>query len=116
MLNFGSQPEEARCHINKFVEETTKGNIKDFLPPKYITPDTIYVLVNAAFFKGDWASPFQKDATKKKYFYQNIHTPVYVEMMQQEGYFNYGMSSYINHKFYAQVKAVDQLINNFCFK
>lgn len=100
VLNFGSKPEEARCHINKFVEETTKGIIKDLLPPGYITPDIISVLVNAVFFKGEWTSPFKKEATEKKFFYKNIHTPVHVEMMKQEGYFNYGMVSHINHKFY----------------
>lgn len=101
VLNFASEPEEARCHINKFVEETTKGIIKVLLPPKYITRNTIAVLVNAAFFKGDWASPFEKKLTKKKFFYNNIHTPVYVGMMEQEGFFNYGMVSHINYKFYA---------------
>lgn len=101
VLNFESKPEEARCHINKFVEETTKGIIKDLLSPKHITRNTIAVLVNAAFFQGDWASPFQKEATKKKFFHKNIHTPVYVEMMEQEGFFKYGMVTYINHKFHA---------------
>lgn len=91
VLNFESKPEEARCYINKFVEKTTKGIIKDLLPPKYITPKTISVLVNTAFFKGDWTSPFQREATKKKFFYKNIHTPVYVEMMKQQGFYKYGI-------------------------
>ncbi|XP_031628732.1 serine protease inhibitor 88Ea-like isoform X2 [Contarinia nasturtii] len=99
VLNFESKPEEARCHINKFVEETTKGIIKDLLPPEYITHDTISVLVNAAFFKGDWASPFKKEATKKNFFYKNIHTPVYVEMMEQIGFFNYGVIHELNTQF-----------------
>lgn len=95
-MNFNSEPEEARRHINKFVEETTKNVIKEFLPPKYITPQTIAVMVNAAFFKGDWKSKFEKQHTEKTYFYKNNHKPVYVDMMIQTNYFNYGMIFNIN--------------------
>lgn len=73
VINFRSEPEEARCRINKFVEETTKGIVKDFLPPEFIAYK-LYVLVNAVFFKGDWASPIQKRATKKEIFHKSIHT------------------------------------------
>lgn len=92
-LDFKSKPEECRRHINKFVEEKTRNIIKDFIAPKYITSRTIAVLVNAAYFKSEWASKFKKENTKEEIFHINTHTSVHVEMMEQKGYFNYGMSS-----------------------
>lgn len=94
VLDFVFKPEEARSHINKFVLETTKGIIKEFLPPNYITPRTVAVLVNAAFFKGDWKTKFNKQYTEEALFYKDIHTPVPVEMMKQFDYFT--VRSYIN--------------------
>lgn len=94
VLNFGSEPEESRCHINKFVKETTKDIIKEFLPPNYITPQTIAVLVNAAFFKGLWNEKFRKEDTKQEFFYKDIDTPISVEMMKQSGRFNKGIIFY----------------------
>lgn len=68
VLDFVSKPEEARAHINKFVQETTKDIIKEFLLPYSITPKTVEVLVNAAYFKGDWKSKFDKQITEKALF------------------------------------------------
>lgn len=91
VLNFASEPEEARNQINQFVEEVTKDNIKDLLPPGSISHDTNVVLANAAYFKGNWASKFDKEDTQKKIFYEHSRMPVYVDMMRQRGNFNYGM-------------------------
>lgn len=84
MLNFTCEPE-------KFIEETTNDYIKVFLPPNSITPFTEVVLVNTAFFEGIWKSKFRKSFTQKKIFYKNGHQPVYIDMMGQKGFFNYGM-------------------------
>lgn len=92
LLDFASQPEEARSQINKFVEDATKDNIKDLIPPGSIGTDTNVVLANAAFFKGNWASKFDKEDTEKKIFYEHSRMPVYVDMMRQRGNFNYGMA------------------------
>lgn len=51
-LNFKDEPEESRLHINKFVEQVTKDNIKDLLIPGAITSATNVVVANAAYFKG----------------------------------------------------------------
>lgn len=91
MLNFESKPEESRCHINKFVEDNTKNIIKDFIPPFYITSDTIAVLVNAVFFKSEWQSKFKKEKTKNEIFHINNHKTVDVAMMRQVERFYYGM-------------------------
>lgn len=89
-LDFGADPEKSRLQINRFVEEATKENIKNLLTPGSISGDTTVVLANAAFFKGNWASKFDKEETQKKIFYEHSRMPVYVDMMRQKGNFNYG--------------------------
>lgn len=91
MLNF-TEFNATRVHINKFVEETTRDRIKDFLPPGSIDPATRVVLVNAVFFKAFWKSKFDKTRTHKRTFYEHGHMPVSVDMMTQTGHFNYGMT------------------------
>lgn len=91
-LDFATDPEQSRNQINQFVEDVTKNNIKDLLPPGSIGTDTNVVLANAAFFKGNWASKFDKEDTEKKIFYEHSRMPVYVDMMKQRGHFNYGNS------------------------
>lgn len=90
VLDFAAEPEQCRSQINTFVEEVTKNNIKDFLPPGSVNADTNVILANAAFFKGNWASKFDKEETQKKIFYEHSRMPVFVEMMKQRGNFNYG--------------------------
>lgn len=90
-MDFATQPDECRSRINGFVEEVTKNNIKELLPPGSISTDTKVVLANAAYFKGQWSSKFDKEDTQKKIFYEHSRMPVYVDMMRQRGSFNYGM-------------------------
>ena len=57
--------EAARKTINAWVEKQTHDKIKDLLKPGVLDADTRLVLTNAIYFKGDWASQFKKDATKR---------------------------------------------------
>lgn len=91
-LDFQVDPEKSRIEINGFVEEVTKKNIKDLLIPGSISEATELVVANAAFFKGQWASKFEKEDTEKKIFYDHGRMPVFVDMMRQRGNFNYGMA------------------------
>lgn len=97
-LDFASNPEQCRSQINTFVEDVTKNNIKDLLPPGSISTETKVVLANAAYFKGNWASKFDKEDTQKKIFYEHSRMPVYVDMMKQKGYFNYGKNEFAKAK------------------
>lgn len=100
-LDFATEPDQCRNQINSFVEEVTKNNIKDLLPPGSISTDTKVVLANAAYFKGHWTSKFDKEETQKKIFYEHSRMPVYVDMMKQKGSFNYGTlyhSAAVNQK------------------
>lgn len=53
-LNFADDPENSIKHINKFVEEITKNNIKDALQVDGKTKYIEFAIVNAAYFNGQW--------------------------------------------------------------
>lgn len=84
------QPEPARATINGWVEKQTKEKIKDLLPSGSITPETRLVLTNAIYFKGSWAFPFEKEATKDQPFKLADGRTVAVPLMQEEKFFHYG--------------------------
>lgn len=46
MLDFAFQPEKARTHINKWVEEVTRDKIKDVVTPDTINANTRIALVS----------------------------------------------------------------------
>ncbi|XP_072709273.1 serpin B11-like [Ciconia boyciana] len=87
-VNFKYTEEEAREKINFWVENETKGKIKDLFAAGFIDPSTVLVLVNAIYFKGKWAVEFKKEDTKEMYFQLNKNEKRTVQMMFQEGYFN----------------------------
>ncbi|KFV50939.1 Serpin B4 [Gavia stellata] len=87
-VNFKYTEEEAREKINFWVENETKGKIKDLFAAGFIDPSTVLVLVNAIYFKGKWAGEFKKEDTKEAYFQLNKNEKRTVQMMFREGYFN----------------------------
>lgn len=93
-MNFAKDPEGSRLKINGFVEEVTKGNIKDILVPGSLTTESKLVLANAAYFKGQWASKFNPRSTSKEIFYESGSKQVFVDMMKKQGYYNYGTYFY----------------------
>merc|ERR1712177_173775 len=56
LVDFKKSPEETRVNMNRWVEEATNGIIKDLVPEGYVDYSTRASLVNAAYFKGNWAS------------------------------------------------------------
>lgn len=81
--------EEARRIINKRVEDQTKDKIKDIIRPNDLDPTTVLVLVNAIYFKGNWASQFSEDKTHTTEFTLPGGERKNVAIMQQEGRFGY---------------------------
>ncbi|CDI73661.1 hypothetical protein, conserved [Eimeria praecox] len=55
--------EATAASINAFVEEKTKGHIKNIVPASFLSSYTRMVLVNALYFKGPWAFPFSPKST-----------------------------------------------------
>lgn len=85
-------PEVARAEINNWVEEKTSGKVKDLIPPGLIDALTTLVLVNAIYFKGNWASKFDPELTKESTFWIAKEEGIDAPMMYQRGEFRYGES------------------------
>jgi serpin B len=81
--------EKARTKINKWVEKKTKKNIKDFLSSGMLDSETRLVLINAIYFKGNWANQFKKSATQKQDFYLSSDGRVQAPLMFQKEDFRY---------------------------
>jgi len=74
--------------VNNWCREHTNGKITKILDS--LSPDTKIVLLNAIYFKSDWAIPFDKKLTKKKNFKNADQSISEVKMMYQTlSYINY---------------------------
>ncbi|XP_055298180.1 serine protease inhibitor 42Dd-like isoform X2 [Sitodiplosis mosellana] len=87
-LNFGDSVSAAK-KINHFVDEKTKGKIKDIIAPNAISSNTRAMLVNAIYFKGQWENQFNKALTKQEPFFTTSSESVLVDFMHNKGRFNY---------------------------
>lgn len=93
--NFGDS-EAARSQINSWVEDQTNKRIKDLIPSGVLNALTRLVLVNAVYFKGDWASQFNPKATKKSKFHVTDSKEVEVNMMHMEKEFKVNLIKDLN--------------------
>ncbi|KHN80292.1 putative serpin-like protein [Toxocara canis] len=75
--------------INTWVEDQTNSKIKDLVKPDVITEDSRLILVNAVYFKGDWAKKFDEANTQKKPFYTSADEHREVDMMRMKDKFDY---------------------------
>lgn len=91
-VDYATDLEAARMKINSWVETETNNTIKDLIPetPQLLRPETMLVLVNAIYFKGQWSSRFNKRDTTSMPFYYEKNSPVMVSMMEQTRKLNYG--------------------------
>jgi serpin B len=87
-LDFRSA-EPARRTINAWVEERTRDKIKDLIGPGALHPDTLLVLTDAIYFKGEWASPFLKRGTRQEDFRVSAAEKLKVPMMHRVGRYGY---------------------------
>jgi serpin B len=88
-MDFLENTEGARQAINAWVEEETREKIRDLIKPGVLSPLTTLVLTNAIYFKGSWASRFDKGHTSADDFRLSADTSVSVEMMHQTQDFGY---------------------------
>jgi serpin B len=87
-LDYGDS-EAARRTINAWVEDRTEGKIVDLIQPGMLGAMTRLVLVNAIYFKGNWASQFDPDLTHDASFQVTPAQQVQVPMMTRQGSFRY---------------------------
>ena len=68
-LDFRKNADGSRQRINAWIEEETKGRIKDLIPQGALSATTRLVLANALYFKAPWATEFSEHATKPEPFH-----------------------------------------------
>jgi serpin B len=88
-VDFAGNADESRLRINSWVEGKTEHKIRDLLQPGLLDQYTRLVLVNAVYFLGSWAIPFDSTATREMPFQVSSSHAVTVPMMQKTGSFEY---------------------------
>jgi serpin B len=71
--------------INNWIEDKTNGLITNMLDA--LDPQTVMLLINAIYFKGQWNSQFDKDKTVDEPFYKLKGESADVPMMKQTSHF-----------------------------
>ncbi|XP_037618839.1 antithrombin-III-like [Sebastes umbrosus] len=88
-LNFKENPEKARVTINDWIANKTENLIQDTLPVGALDSNTVLVLVNTIYFKGQWKNKFDKDLVYQTDFHVSADRTCSVHMMYQETRFRY---------------------------
>ncbi|EGW15136.1 serpin B6 isoform X2 [Cricetulus griseus] len=86
-LDFQGDTEQSRQHINTWVAKKTEDKIKELLSQGSVNSDTLLVLVNAIYFKGNWKEQFNKEDTREMYFKVNKDEEKPVQMMFKKSTF-----------------------------
>ncbi|TGO03300.1 hypothetical protein PN36_09490 [Candidatus Thiomargarita nelsonii] len=88
-VDFKTETEKVRQDINLWVAIITLQKIKELVKAGILNHLTRLVLVNAIYFKANWASQFKRHDTKDAPFWVNQKLPVNVPTMNQKHLFNY---------------------------
>uniref|UniRef100_A0A8C8VQT4 Serpin family B member 10 n=1 Tax=Pelusios castaneus TaxID=367368 RepID=A0A8C8VQT4_9SAUR len=89
-VDFMGDAEKVRRQINSSVERQTEGEFRTvLLPVDSVDSLTKLVLVNALYFKGNWAKKFKDGFTKEQPFRMTKNTTKPVQMMFQREKFNW---------------------------
>ncbi|OGL49568.1 MAG: hypothetical protein A2161_03830 [Candidatus Schekmanbacteria bacterium RBG_13_48_7] len=89
-VDFKTTYESEREKINSWIERQTKQKIRNALPAGILSSVTRLVILNAIYFKGDWANCFDKKNTVQESFLSSSGNSVIVPLMHQENVFRYG--------------------------
>ncbi|XP_068147293.1 serine protease inhibitor 42Dd isoform X1 [Drosophila tropicalis] len=88
-VNFALHSKATAEHINTWVEEQTKGHIKNLISSDSLDASTAAVLINAIYFKGNWLQIFEEYQTEPREFTSQSGQKVKVDTMYQSDYFQY---------------------------
>ncbi|XP_075826055.1 serpin B6-like isoform X2 [Microtus pennsylvanicus] len=86
-LDFKGDTEQSRQHINTWVAKKTEDKITELLSRESVNPDTLLVLVNAIYFKGNWEKQFNKEDTREMPFKVSKNEEKPVQMMFKKSTF-----------------------------
>lgn len=82
-LPLQADPDGSTARINDWVSEQTEGLIPELLPPGFVNPASVMVLVNALYLEADWARPFGKYPTEDQPFTRLDGSTVTVPLMHE---------------------------------
>lgn len=85
-VDFQFAPGEAIEAINKWVSDQTRGLIKETVNDISVRSDTRSVMVNTAYLKADWLSPFKASKTEEGEFFALEETKKIPLMFQRHRY------------------------------
>ena len=83
----------SKKQVNDWCSKNTHGKITEIIDE--LSPGTLMLLLNAVYFRGEWVSPFNPNATRGGVFYNFGKEEKKVEMMLQTHEFNYYQDSEI---------------------
>jgi serpin B len=86
-LDFSEEPASANA-INGWVSDNTNGKISDIVSPSEL-PNYQAALVDAVYFKGKWAQPFDVNLTQDQAFTTSDGSSQQVPTMSQDGQYWY---------------------------
>ena len=78
---FNSKSEQCASLINQWVSEKTNKKIENIVSPSDFDNYSRVLLVNALYFKAQWASLFQKESTRPQQFYTSPKHPIETEFL-----------------------------------
>jgi serpin B len=88
-LDFVNETEQSRQIINSWVEEQTSSKIKNLIPQGGVVEETVLVLTNAVYFKGQWQKKFSWWKTRTADFSVSAEKKVSVPLMHLKDDFKY---------------------------
>lgn len=88
-LDFGSP--QAAATINRWTGEKTHGKVLRIV--ERLDPRDVLYLLNATYFRGDWAIPFPGERTEDRPFTTADRSAVATPMMARRGTFDYAEDS-----------------------
>ena len=95
-VNYGDE-KTARKTVNEWVEAKTENKITELIPPGVFNALTRLTLVNAIYFKGNWADKFNARLTKRGDFWS------------PQGNFHASMMSRTDEYSYAETESLEVL-------
>lgn len=94
-----AKSEEAADEINRWVENKTHDKIKDIIKPSTLSVDTISVLLNAIYFRGQWVKEFDEMFTARSSFHVNRNNSIETDTMLLVDECEYYESAELDAKF-----------------
>ena len=83
-VDFRRATEAARATMNHWIDDKTRGRIRDLIPARGLDADTRLVLMNAVYFKAKWVHQFDKTATREEPFHLDGGGKVHAPLMRQQ--------------------------------